>query len=325
MTEVWTRMAPLYSSAGAHVNAAHGIVRPVLERGPIHTTTDDGWTLRGERIEPAGDPVACAVLGHAMMVDRRTMDRRGDGLATTLARRGIATLSFDLRGHGESGPTAREGGSWSYDSFVRLDLPAIVAEGRRHHPNLPVVLVGHSLAGHAGMISAGLLPERAPDAVVGLGANLWTRDLEPSRALRVLKGAALATWAAASIPRGYWDPVWVRMGTDAEPWPYVWQFLRCYLGNRLSSLDGRDDYEAALGRAELPVFAVSSTGDRLFARPAAVRRFLAHMRRARVVHRVVTEDDVRPPPDHMGLVVNEGCRPIWEEVAGWIVNEVAGR
>lgn len=67
------------------------------DREPIQTTTDDGWTLHGEGILPDRPPVACAVLGHAMMVDRRTMDRGQAGLGTTLAERGIATLNFDLR------------------------------------------------------------------------------------------------------------------------------------------------------------------------------------------------------------------------------------
>lgn len=294
-------------------------------REPIETTTDDGWTLRGEHLVPGGTPRACAVLGHAMMVDRRTMDRRSAGLATTLADRGIAVLSFDLRGHGESGPGAAQGGSWSYDSFVRFDVPALVAEGRRRHPDLPVVLVGHSLAGHAAMISAGLAPDGAPDAVVGLAANLWAPRFEPSRVLRLAKGAALASWAAATVRRGFFDPRRLRMGTDAEPWPYVWQFLRMFLRDELSSLDGRDDYAAALGRVAVPVLAVSSTGDRLFGRPEAIERFLSLLPEGRVTHRVVTSDDVQPPPDHMGLVVAERCRPVWQEVADWIVREVVER
>lgn len=295
------------------------------ERDPIQATTEDGWLLHGERVRPEDAPVACAVLGHAMMVDRRTMDWKGDGVATTLARHGIAALNFDLRGHGASGPAADRGGHWSYDSFVRLDLPAVVAEGRRRYPELPVVLIGHSLAGHAGMISAGLSRETAPDAIVGLAANLWTPGFEPSRLLRLAKGAALASLVAASIRRGYFDSRRYRMGTDPEPWPYVWQFLRMYLRNRLGSLDDRDDYVAALGRVELPVLAVSSTGDRLLARPAAVERFVRSMGRARVTHRVVSGSEVSPPPDHMGLVVAERCRPIWDEVADWIVREVAAR
>lgn len=287
-------------------------------REPIETTTDDGWVLRGELARPSGEPIASAALGHAMMVDRRTMDRRGAGLATTLAEHGIAALNFDLRGHGESGPSAKDGGRWSYDAFVRHDLPAITRAARERFPAVPAVLVGHSLAGHGALISAGVFPDRAPDAVVGLAANLWLPRFEPRRSLKVVKGATLLAWAATTLPRGWFDPRVVRMGTAAEPWPYVWQFARNYVTDRLMSLDGHDDYVAALGRAELPVLAVSSTGDRLLANPASVSAFLANMHRARVTHRIVTDRDISPAPDHMRLVVDARSAPIWVEIADFI-------
>ena len=293
---------------------------PGVLRRAIEAQTDDGWVLRGELVQPDGRPVvAAAALGHAMMVDRRTMDRRGAGVATTLAEHGIAALNFDLRGHGESGPSAREGGSFSYDAFVRFDVPAIVREARLAFPDLPVALVGHSLAGHAAMISAGLLPDRAPDGIVGFAPNLWLPRFEPRPTLRVLKGAILGAWATVTAPRGWFDPRTVKMGTSEIPWPYVWQFARNYLGGRLRSLDGRDDYVAALGRAELPVLGISSRGDRLLANPESVAAFLAAMKRARVSHRVIGDRDVSPPPDHMELVLEPRVRPIWIECADFIL------
>jgi hypothetical protein len=40
---------------------------------PFEITCADGWRLRGElRLPPS--PRAVAVVGHAMMVDRRTLD-----------------------------------------------------------------------------------------------------------------------------------------------------------------------------------------------------------------------------------------------------------
>lgn len=295
-----------------------GRMRGALAREPISTETTDGWFLRGELIRPEGPPVAAAVLGHAMMVDRRTMDRGGRGLGTTLAERGVAVLSFDVRGHGASDPGAKDGGRWTYDAIVRFDVPAMVAEARRRYPDLPVVVVGHSLIGHAAMISAGLLPGQAPDAIVGLAANLWLPRFEPSLRRRLLKGALLLAWSGVTLPRGWFDPRPVRMGSAAEPWPYVWQFTSSYLRNALRSPDGRDDYIDALGRVDVPVLAISSTGDRLLAHPDAVGRFLEPMPRARVTHRILDARDVSPPPDHMQLVLDERCRPVWIEVAEWI-------
>jgi predicted alpha/beta hydrolase len=296
-----------------------------LLREPIETRTRDGWTLRGEAITPEA-PGACAVLGHAMMVDRRTMDRpREAGLATTLAESGIAVLSFDLRGHGESGPTASEGARFTYDDIVREDIPAIVDAGRARHPGLRVTLVGHSLAGHAGMIAAGLHPERAPDAIVGLAPNLWAPRFEPSVTKRMQKAVALLGWSIVTAPFGRFESARFEMGNTAEPWGYVRQFVRFFRTNELSSDDGEDDYLAALARADLPVLAISSEGDTLLARPAAVARFAGAMGHARVTHRVVTRDDLDPPPDHMELVTSIRSKPIWREVARFVRADLDAR
>lgn len=261
-----------------------------------------------------------AVLGHAMMVDARTLDRpRGAGLASTLAEEGVAAIAFDLRGHGRSAPTARDGASWTYDDFVRHDVPAIVAAARAHCPGLRVALVGHSLAAHAGLIAAGRDPDRAPDAVVAIAANLWLPRFERSAARRAIKSALLHAWTAVSVPTGRFEPGRFGMGTDAEPHAYVKQFLDMWRADRPVSADGREDYRDALDRVRVPVLSIASTGDRLLAHPRAVDRFMRTMPHARVTERVVTRADMPRPPDHMGLVLSPECRPLWREIAEWIL------
>jgi predicted alpha/beta hydrolase len=292
----------------------------VITPHPIEAITDDGWTLRGDLL-PVDQPRAAAVLGHAMMTDRRTMDRpRGGGLASTLQGLGVASINFDARGHGDSGPGALDGGRWSYDDVVRCDVPAMVAEARRRFPGIPLTLVGHSLVGHAALIHAGLDPQAAPDAIVSLAGNLWRPSLEPRLKLKLLKGATLAAWAAVTRVMGSFDTRRFKLGTAAEPWPYVEQFLMMYLRDRLASPDGQIDYTAALRRARLPVLAVSSEGDRLLANPGAVGRFLAVMERAEVEHRVLRG---AAAPDHMGLVTRRASRPLWKEIGRWILGRRA--
>lgn len=289
------------------------MMRAVHERVPIAVRCADGWILRGERLPGEGPVVVC---GHAMMVDRRTLDRpRGAGLAATLASRGFDVLLLDARGHGESVPRADQGGRWSYDDVVRHDVPAMVRYARELARGRPVVVLGHSLIGHAAMIAAGLADP--PDAVVAYAPNLWAPKLEPSALARAAKASVLFGWTLATRARGFFDAPALGMGTDPEPAPYVAQFASMWRRDRLASPDGAIDYEAALARAALPVLAVSSEGDRLLARPPAVARFVALMRLASVEHRVLRG---RGAPDHMGFVL--AARALWEETCAWIEERV---
>ncbi len=270
---------------------------------------DDGWILRGERRPNGGHVVVC---GHAMMVDRRTLDRpSGSGLASALFAHGYDVITVDARGHGESVPRAEQGGRWSYDDVVRRDVPAMIRHARSIARGRRVIVLGHSLIGHAAMIAAGL--GDAPDAIVGYAPNLWAPKLEPSAAARIAKAALLRSWELSMIGRGYFDARSLGMGTDAEPAAYVAQFAAMWRRDRLESPDRSIDYEAALARAALPVLAFSSEGDRLLARPASVAAFVALMRRASVTHRVLRGPSA---PDHMGFVL--GARGVWEETCRWL-------
>lgn len=278
-------------------------------REAISLRTDDGWILRGERIRGTGPLVVC---GHAMMVDRRTLDRpRGQGLASALGASGLEVAMIDARGHGQSAPRAEQGGRWSYDDIVRRDVPAMVRWARSVAGGRKVVVLGHSLIGHAAMIAAGLGGD-VPDAIVGYAPNLWAPHLEPSAMARAAKSALLRAWTAATAARGYFDARALRMGTDAEAAPYVAQFASMWAHDRLASADGAIDYEAALGRVTIPVLAFSSAGDRLLARPAAVARFLALLTSAPVEHRVVRG------LGHMGFVTDPRAHDVWEDTGAWI-------
>lgn len=286
----------------------------------VEVRTDDGWILRGERRGPASAP-AVVVLGHAMMVDRRTMDRpRGAGLASTLVEHGLEVALLDARGHGDSGPHATDGARWSYDDVVRFDVPAMVDAGREIANGRAVVLLGHSLIGHAGLITAGLLPERAPDALVAYAPNLWAPHLEPSPAARALKGLSIRAWTAWTALHGAFDPAPFGLGRAVEAAPYVEHFRAMWARDRLTDPSGATDYERAMARARLPVLAFASDNDRLLARPAAVERFLGLAPNADVELEVLRGPGA---PDHAGFVTTTESRPLWEKTARWILARVA--
>lgn len=248
------------------------------------------------------------------------MDRpRGAGLGSIFAARGFGVVSFDLRGHGESGPSAREGARFSYDDYVLQDIPAIVAFVRESFPHRRVVVVGHSLGAHTTIAASGVFPDKSPDAIVSIAGNMWIPSCEPNSLRRLQKTAMLRVFLGFAETIGYFDPRPLRIGTDAIALPYVRQFWTMWSTDRYTSMDGTIDYREGLRRIAIPVLSVSSVGDTLLANPASVEHFLAPIAERHKTLRVITADDSGTnAPSHMRLVTDARSRRVWEEIADWI-------
>ncbi len=285
----------------------------------IDIRTSDGWSLRADVHEPGGPPVGVAVLAHAMMARRTEFERpKGAGVASMLVARGWRVVSFDFRGHGDSGPLARDGASYGYDDLVARDLPAVHECARsRLRRKVPVVLVGHSLGGHVGLAAqgTGLV---AFDGIVGVGANVWLRDLEPQRSRWLLKRATLTGIVAVSRRVGRFPARLLRMGSDDESRAYFEDFERFARTGAWTSADGHVDYLAALGAVRVPVLQLVSDGDRLACVPECGARFVANCSGGHEVVRVPAGDDGGAPPDHMGLVTSGRIGSAWDRVEAWM-------
>jgi pimeloyl-ACP methyl ester carboxylesterase len=105
-----------------------------LEPSPFEVESQ-GVALAGEAVGE-GAPV---VQLHGLTATRRYVLHG----SVALARRGYRLLSYDARGHGESGP-APEGQGYGYEALAG-DLRAVIAE---HAPEGRPVLVGHSMGCH---------------------------------------------------------------------------------------------------------------------------------------------------------------------------------
>lgn len=152
-------------------SSTHATARGLARVESLDLRTSDGWSLRANLHSPAQAPVGVAVLAHALMARRTSFYRpKAASLATLLVNRGWRVVAFDFRGHGDSRPTAREGGTFTYDDFVRHDLGAVCEFAREQaRASEPVVVVGHSLGGHAAVVAQGSGAARV-DAIVGIGA-----------------------------------------------------------------------------------------------------------------------------------------------------------
>lgn len=284
----------------------------------IDVRTSDGWSLRADVHEPREEPAGTVVLSHAMMARRTTFDRpEGRGIARRLVERGWRVVCFDFRAHGDSAPRTHEGGDFSYDDYVRQDVPAVCEFARsRTAGGTPLVLLGHSLGGHVALASQGTGAARF-DGIVGVGANVWLRELEPSPARWLVKRAALATVVAVCRRVGRFPARALRIGSDDESRAYFEDFDRYARTGRWSSRDG-EDYLAALGRVTVPFLQVVSEGDRLECVAESGARFAAKCGGPHEVIRVRQSDDGGPPPDHMRMVTGGRIGSVWDRVEAWM-------
>jgi predicted alpha/beta hydrolase len=302
------------------------VKQPSLVTEEIEIRASDGWSLRADVLEPRPGAIGTAVLAHAMMARRSEFDRpSGAGLARFFALRRWRVVAFDFRGHGDSGPGAHQGATFGYDDFVTRDLPAVHAFARsRGRRKCPVVLVGHSLGGHAALAAqgAGLV---AFDGIVGVAANVWLRAFEPSDLRWLVKRASLAASVAIGRRFGRFPARALRLGSDDEALAHFEDVERFARTGGWASADGSVDYLSSLSRVRVPVFQMVSDGDRIECPPECGARFIAHCNAPHEVLRVACSDDGGAPPGHMGLVTSGRTRSAWERVETWMRSVVPRR
>ena len=290
------------------IRGSVSVPRSSFEELEIHTS--DGAVLRALVDDPP-EGVALrgtVVLAHAMFARKSSFGLRDrPGLSSALAARGFRTVAFDFRGHGDSTPP--RSGDWGYDDLVRQDLPAVVESARSRGDDKPVVVLGHSLGGHAALAAQGT-SRIAADAIVAVGANVWLRELERSR-LRWAAKSALARAVLAISARAHGIPASrFRVGTDDAPERCLDDLFRGVTQGAWRSRDGSDDYLAALALVRAPVAAVLGDVDILHCPPSIGEAFARRCRGPVAIFRA--------PVGHMQLVTSARARPAVLDAIEWV-------
>jgi predicted alpha/beta hydrolase len=284
-------------------------------------TARDGWPL-SVQVHPAEGPRrGVLLLLHAMMADARSLDRpRGEGFASTLAQAGWEVWRADLRGHGGSGPSPKQGGRWSYDDIVRSDIPALVEQARAGGGEL--VVVGHSLGGHAAVAAA---TEGTPiERLVLLSTNVWLRSCEPSRRRVLRKALSMAAFQASSWPLGRFPTRRIGMGPADESLPYVQDLCGFWWRGRWAARDGAD-WLAGMARYRGEVLAVAGGGDHLLGHPSATARWLSAFSSASLTFWIAERGQfgLSYDPGHLEIACDQRCRPLWNHIAVWLARSQA--
>lgn len=241
---------------------------------PLTLHTRDGVALAAR----AYDPVACrsglaqgealgrtplaVLLVAAMGVPQRFYE----SFACWLAQHGVAVLSFDWRGTGDSAPARLRGYRASLTDWAEHDLPAAAQALFDRWPQAEPVYLGHSLGGQLfGWLER---PERFARLVTVAAGNGYWRLNAPA----VRRKAPWLWWLLAPVGiamAGYFPGR--RLGVVGDlPAGAMWQWRRwClhpdYLGAEGPAL--RERY----ARVRVPIRAVLAEDDELVS-PAGVHR-----------------------------------------------------
>jgi len=262
----------------------------------LFAETADGWRLALARRHPrALSRKLPVLLVHGIAANRGALDFVLErwSLAAHLAAAGFDCFALDLRGHGasRSSPAARK--DWTFDDYLRLDVPAALAAVRNATGSKRVLWVGHSQGGLIGMAACAAYP----DAVAGLVALAAPAFFGAQRSLKlflrfgVLLAFRFSRFFARSLApfSGYWHPPLSEIAINGRnvtrpvyrrvlanvveniPCGVLRQFARWIATDTFASLDGSLDYRADLARCRQPALFLGGAGDRI-APPAVLER-----------------------------------------------------
>jgi predicted alpha/beta hydrolase len=296
-------------------------------REDVEVRTEDGIALRATVAEPRNTPPrAVAVFAHSMFGRRSLFEKphADENWLQSFAGAGVRAISFDFRGHGDSGTPASKGGFWAYDDLVQRDLPAVVSAAKSRADGAPVVVVGHSLGGGIALAAQAAARIEA-DALVLIATLIGLPSWDPSAARRAVRYGLVDMFRRTTARVGYFPARKLRQGSDDESAPFVHDVVRFLVDDAWKSGDGTIDYRARLKHVLVPVLALASKSDRLYAPPECTKTMLREVGGS-VEMRIVSEgDDGTPPPSHTELVSGKRSRCVRQSVLHWVLDRATKR
>lgn len=273
---------------------------------------DDGRPLAGTVLEPARVDGA-VVIASATGVPRRIYG----GIASHLAEAGLAVLTFDYRGIGDSrrGPLRSEPARMQ--DWGRLDLEGALGFMRQQHPRAPLFLLGHSAGGQL----VGLAPSSrhlAGAALVGsqLGwAGHWPW---PWRGLMWTAWHALIpglTALAGFLPMRVFGQGEDLPGGVAREWAR-WGRRRNYLFDALG-----EEVREAYAALRFPVRALHIADD-FYAPRSGVEALVAFYGGEREVRSVSPGEVGARRIGHFGWVRPRFEQAIWAPIRDWFLQRL---
>ncbi len=244
---------------------------------------------------PAGTlPALQVVLAPAMGVPQRYYAE----FAGWLAAQGVRALTFDYRGHGDSLALLPSRRVRHVDADLldwRSDYEAAVQHLHQRAPQVPLLLLGHSLGGQL----PGLFERSAPIAgllAVAAGSGYWRQNAPPTRRRALLMWHGLVPVLTPLF--GYFPGQ--RLGAVGDlPAGVIRQWRRWCLHPRYSGAEG----PAALARyaaVDYPIHALAIDDDEMLTLDSTQHLLALYARAPQRIERVAPADHGLARIGHLG-------------------------
>ncbi len=224
---------------------------------------EDGLSIVAVEWRPETVPKAVIALVHGVGEHYR----RYEGMAAWYAERGLATIAFDLPGHGKSG------GKRGHSSYAAIgkEIDRLVAEARSRFPGLPVVLYGHSLGG---ALSLNWLLERGDAVAMAVIGSPGLVPATPVPAAKMFLARVMARIAPSFTMANDLDASGLARDPEIEKAYLADPLMHNMISARLG-LDLIERGQTIIAKARdigLPLLLLQGTADRLVD-PSATARF----------------------------------------------------
>lgn len=275
----------------------------------LRIDTPDGHRLVARAYEPVGPARRVVLIVAAMGVSQRFYEP----LASWLAAQGLAVMTFDYRGQGESAPRVMRGFKADITDWATRDLPAVVDALCARWPGLPRSYLGHSLGGQIfGLLEAPERFERMLTVASGNGHWRWN-------APKVRQRAPLLWWLLTPVGitlAGYFPGK--RLGVIGDlPAGAMWQWRRWCLHPDYLGVEGQA-VRQRYARVNTPIRAVILEDDELLS-PEGIRRLYTLYAGAPVQFESLAPQAFGQTfIGHFGLFKPWAENRLWPQVLGWL-------
>ena len=240
------------------------------------------------------------------------------GFAEYLYEMGFNVLTYDYRGTGHSTSGTRRNCHVSMSDWIEQDVGCVTAWAKLCFPHLLMMAVGHSVGGHAILLSTATHSLHA-GVIIASHAGVTSTIKQTGEKLRVW---FLLRVLAPVLCRifGYMPARRLGLGEDL-PAPVMDQWGRWSAMPNYFYDDPNWDARRRAGKITLPLLVLGFDDDP-WANPEAITRLMEPVENAQVERREIRHMDFgNQPIGHMGFFRSRYRETLWPEVGNWLMRQ----